>query len=85
MSRRTLFSVDPWGAMHWGIPSPPSYVPQLGSKLSDKMNFGERLLNTIVQGVLYAITPALDDLADGLRQKVKYRLSRTLVHQCGPT
>ncbi len=56
--------------MHWGIPSPVSYVPQLGSKLSNKMDFGQRLHNTIVQGVLYFITPDLDKLADDMRHKV---------------
>eukprot|EP00047_Mylnosiga_fluctuans_P002408 m.224363 g.224363 ORF g.224363 m.224363 type:complete len:521 (-) comp11085_c0_seq1:48-1610(-) len=60
---------DPWGAMHWGIPSNPSYVPQLGSKFSNKMDFAQRLENTIVQGVLYYVTPILDKLADDLRQE----------------
>lgn len=68
---------DPWGAMHWGIPSPASYVPQLGSKLTNKMNFGERLTNTIVQGALYAITPTLDKLTDNLRKEFNVTKSHT--------
>ena len=42
----------------------------LGSKLTNKMNFGERILNTIVQTALYAITPKLDRIADKLRGEV---------------
>ena len=35
------------------------------------MNFAERLHNTIVQNVLYAITPKLDFYPDELRKEVR--------------
>jgi len=68
---------DPWGAMHWGIPSNPSFVPQLGSKLSNKMDFGQRLENTIVQAVLYYVTPILDKLANDLRDEFNIKIDHT--------
>ncbi|XP_010209796.1 PREDICTED: UDP-glucuronosyltransferase 2B4-like, partial [Tinamus guttatus] len=35
-----------------GLPAPPSYVPALMSRLTDRLSFTERLLNTIVYTVM---------------------------------
>ncbi|XP_069819165.1 UDP-glucuronosyltransferase 3A1-like isoform X1 [Dendropsophus ebraccatus] len=44
----SIFSGNIGNAIAVGLPSPPSYVPTFASQLTDRMNFMERLKNTLM-------------------------------------
>ena len=67
---------DPFYTPRLGSSNQLSIVPQMGSHLTTKMDFGQRIHNTIVHMVNNAIIDYIaDPIADELRQRCRVRLA----------